>query len=106
MNPTTTTTTPDLVTGPSNDNPAVHRHDDPEALGALERLLDAELDYRPGARGGFISHLAMSLVAAVRLGATLGFRYSGGTVGLDGASGPVDVKFGGPQIIGGLRVGF
>lgn len=42
----------------------------------------------------------------VRLGASLGFRYSGGTVGLDGASGPIDVRFGGPQIIGGLRVGF
>ena len=36
----------------------------------MHRLLDAELDYRPGARGGFISHLAMSLVAADRLGAT------------------------------------
>ncbi len=50
--------------------------------------------------------LPFRIADAVRLGATLGFRYSGGTVGLDGASGPVDVKFGGPQIIGGLRVGF
>jgi hypothetical protein len=41
-----------------------------------------------------------------RLGTSLGFRYSKGTVALDGASGPVDVKFGGPQITGGIRVGF
>ena len=46
------------------------RHDDPAAAASLARLLDAELDYRPGARSGFISHLAMSLVAAARLGAT------------------------------------
>lgn len=41
-----------------------------------------------------------------RLGASLGLRYAGGTVTLDGASGPVDVKFGGPQVTGGLRVAF
>ena len=46
------------------------RHDDPAAAASLERLLDAELGFRPGARGGFINHLAMSLVAAARLGAT------------------------------------
>ena len=51
-------------------NPAARRLDDPEALGAMDRLLDAELDYRIGARSGFINHLAMSLVAAARLGAT------------------------------------
>jgi hypothetical protein len=41
-----------------------------------------------------------------RLGASLGFRYSKGTVALDGASGPVDVKFGGPQVTGGIRMTF
>lgn len=35
----------------------------------LNRLLDAELDYSPRATGYFISHLAMALVAAHRLGA-------------------------------------
>ena len=48
----------------------IHVDDDLDADAALARLLDDELDYRPGARGGFISHLAMSLVAARRLGAT------------------------------------
>jgi hypothetical protein len=41
-----------------------------------------------------------------RLGASLGFRYSGGSVDLDGASGPVEVKYGGPQVLGGVRVTF
>ena len=41
-----------------------------------------------------------------QLGASLGFRYSGGKTALDGASGPVDVKFGGPQITGGIRMTF
>ncbi len=36
----------------------------------LNRLLDAELGYSPRATGHFINHLAMSLVAAHRLGAT------------------------------------
>lgn len=36
----------------------------------LDRLLDHELDWSPVARGGFISHLAMGLIAAARLGAT------------------------------------
>jgi len=36
----------------------------------LDELLDRELSYDPVARGGFINHLAMSLVAARRLGAT------------------------------------
>lgn len=36
----------------------------------LHELLDRELAYDPVARGGFINHLAMSLVAAARLGAT------------------------------------
>ncbi|UDY34315.1 questin oxidase family protein [Dermatobacter hominis] len=35
----------------------------------LDRLLDRELDRSPHARGGFISHLAMGLTAAARLGA-------------------------------------
>lgn len=50
--------------------------------------------------------LPIRLGDKARLGASLGFRYSKGTVALDGASGPVDVKFGGPQITGGIRVGF
>lgn len=50
--------------------------------------------------------LPFRLGARARLGASLGFRYSGGTASLDGATGPVDVKFGGPQVTGGLRVGF
>ena len=41
-----------------------------------------------------------------RLGASLGFRYAGGSVDLDGAQGPVEVKFGGPQVLGGVRVTF
>lgn len=41
-----------------------------------------------------------------RLGASLGFRYAGGSVDLAGAAGPVEVKFGGPQVLGGLRVTF
>ncbi len=60
----------DTATRPSDTNPSAVHHDDPAALGALDRLLDAELDYRIGARSGFINHLAMSLVAAARLGAT------------------------------------
>lgn len=36
----------------------------------LDRLLDAELDWSPLARNGFISHLAMGLIAAARLGAS------------------------------------
>lgn len=41
-----------------------------------------------------------------RLGASLGFRYAGGSVDLDGASGPIEVKYGGPQVLGGVRVTF
>lgn len=37
---------------------------------ALDRLLDHELDFSVGARGGFNNHLPMQLVAAARLGAT------------------------------------
>ena len=51
-------------------------------------------------------NLPIRLGDRARIGASLGFRYSGGTVSLDGASGPVDVKFGGPQVLGGLQVGF
>src|SRR5690606_14050254 len=36
----------------------------------LAKLLEAELDYAPQARGGFVNHLAMALVAAARLGAS------------------------------------
>lgn len=53
-----------------------------------------------------VYNLPFRLADRARIGASLGFRYSGGTASLDGASGPVDVKFGGPQVIGGLRVGF
>jgi len=50
--------------------------------------------------------LPFSLGDFGRLGASLGFRYVGGSVDLDGASGPVEVKFGGPQVLGGVRVVF
>ena len=60
------------------DTTTIPNTSDAQATGAersdirhtLDRLLDDELDYRPGARSGFISHLAMSLVAASRLGAS------------------------------------
>jgi hypothetical protein len=41
-----------------------------------------------------------------RIGATLGFRYAGGEVTLAGTGGDVDVKYGGAQFWGGLRVSF
>ena len=66
-----TTTATSTAARPSNANPAARPHDDPAVLGTMDRLLDAELGFRPGARGGFINHLAMSLVAAARLGATV-----------------------------------
>ena len=54
-----TTALADRTGRPAND-PASRVH----------ALLDAELDFDPVARGGFINHLAMSLVAIWRLGAT------------------------------------
>ena len=51
-------------------------------------------------------NLPFDLGQAGRLGATLGFRYAGGTVGLQGTTGDVDVKYGGAQFFGGLRVSF
>jgi len=51
-------------------------------------------------------HLPFDLGQAGRVGATLGFRYAGGTTALPGATGDVDVKFGGAQFWGGLRVSF
>lgn len=50
--------------------------------------------------------LPFDLGQAGRVGATLGFRYAGGTVGLPGGTGEVDVKYGGVQFWGGLRVSF
>jgi hypothetical protein len=41
-----------------------------------------------------------------RVGASLGFRYFTGDVSMAGAAGTVDVKYGGPQVTGGVRVGF
>lgn len=41
-----------------------------------------------------------------KVGATLGFRYAAGSVNLPGAGGDVDVKYGGVQFWGGLRVSF
>ncbi len=67
MDTTATTTTPASGTASIEWIVDLGRSD---AGPALERLLVAELDYRPGARSGFISHLAMSLVAAARLGAS------------------------------------
>ncbi len=52
-------------------------------------------------------NLPFELGQAGRLGATLGFRYAGGTVNLPtGSSGDVDVKYGGTQFWGGLRISF
>lgn len=51
-------------------------------------------------------NLPFDLGEAGRVGATLGFRYAGGTVNLPGTTGNVDVKYGGVQFWGGLRVSF
>ena len=51
-------------------------------------------------------NLPFDLGQAGRVGATVGFRYAGGTVGLQGTNGEVDVKYGGAQFYGGLRVSF
>lgn len=51
-------------------------------------------------------NLPFDLGQAGRVGATLGFRYAGGTVTLPGGTGNVDVKYGGVQFWGGLRVSF
>lgn len=41
-----------------------------------------------------------------RIGASLGIRYFTGEVSMSGAAGTVDVKYGGPQVTGGVRLGF
>ena len=51
-------------------------------------------------------NLPFDLGQTGRVGATLGFRYAGGTVSLPGTTGDVDVKYGGVQFWGGLRVSF
>ncbi|MBA2355087.1 MAG: hypothetical protein H0V80_10510 [Acidobacteria bacterium] len=51
-------------------------------------------------------NLPFSIGSLGRLGATLGLRYAGGSVDLDGAAGPTEVKYGGAQFTGGLRVTF
>lgn len=56
--PTDTDTTPAALAPP-----------DPRARERLAQLLDAELAFDPRARGGFVNHTAMALVAAWRLGA-------------------------------------
>lgn len=50
--------------------------------------------------------LPFSLGEVGRLGAVLGFRYAGGSVDLDGAAGPTEVKYGGAQLTGGVRLTF
>ncbi len=50
--------------------------------------------------------LPFDLGQAGKLGATVGFRYAGGTADLSGPSGSVDVKYGGAQFYGGVRVSF
>ncbi|MDQ2677529.1 MAG: questin oxidase family protein [Actinomycetota bacterium] len=67
---TTTTTAPTATATPAVVTTPATGREQSDIDETLERLLDAELDYRPGARSGFISHLAMSLVAAARLGAS------------------------------------
>lgn len=59
-------TTTDLPQ-PTND---LHADRNARSDQVLDVFLDAELDYDPVAKGGFINHLAMSLVAVRRLGAT------------------------------------
>lgn len=54
------------TTHPTLREPTTRAGGDP----VLDELLDRELAYDPLARGGFNSHLSMSLVAARRLGAT------------------------------------
>lgn len=61
---TTTTHASDTTTPRRSDTTADRTADD-----TLARLLDDELAYSPIARHGYINHLAMSLVAARRLGA-------------------------------------
>jgi hypothetical protein len=51
-------------------------------------------------------NLPFDLGQAGRVGATLGFRYAGGSVDLPGNAGDVEVKYGGAQFWGGLRVSF
>ena len=51
-------------------------------------------------------NLPFDLGQVGRLGATLGFRYAGGEVTLPNTTGDVDVKYGGVQFWGGLRVSF
>jgi hypothetical protein len=50
--------------------------------------------------------LPVDLGQVGRIGATLGFRYAGGEVTLPNSTGDVDVKYGGVQFWGGLRVSF
>jgi hypothetical protein len=50
--------------------------------------------------------LPVDLGQVGRIGATLGFRYAGGEVTLANTTGDVDVKYGGVQFWGGLRVSF
>ena len=51
-------------------------------------------------------NLPFDLGQAGRVGATLAFRYAGGTATLTGGGTDLDVKYGGVQFWGGLRVSF
>lgn len=51
-------------------------------------------------------NLPVNLGQAGKLGATLGLRYAGGNVDVPIPSGETEVKYGGMQIWGGLRVSF
>lgn len=53
----------------STSTPTALAPPDPRARERLAQLLDAELAFDPRARGGFVNHTAMALVAAWRLGA-------------------------------------
>lgn len=50
--------------------------------------------------------LPFNLGQAGDLGATLGFRYAGGTASMAAPSGATDIKYGGAQIYGAIRVTF
>lgn len=51
-------------------------------------------------------NLPFDIGQAGKVGATLGFRYAGGTASVAGTSGDVDIKYGGVQFWGGLRISF
>lgn len=56
--------------------------------------------------GAELTYFPFELGDSGKVGATVGFRYAGGTVALPGSTGDVDVKYGGAQFFGAVRVSF